>query len=355
MLKNIFKNKLMIGFICLLALGLLSISGLAINQSLRKKEMSKSGTENGVYVQKQIIFALWGSDKGRIGLYEENMGAGRTGEDSFFRGGPTNIAFDKNSNIYIGDSVNKRIVKFDNKGQYLTSILVAKDDNIFLSQFQVEDGDIYVLETIVNERKVAISHTLQQYNDKGKVINSNQLSEQIDFAFGELHIRNGNIYMVDPHGSQLNYIGSKSEIFSLSEQQRSYRGIPMRDGITYLYYGPTDDDKEYRIRLFDKFGAEKDRVNIQIPRGLVAIDTDKEDSIYLIADLSEHPYTDSNPRIEIYKYTRDGVLLANIKSYGEYWTLTRRKVEIDDSGNIYHFLTKKDGVYVIKWEKTTGQ
>jgi DNA-binding beta-propeller fold protein YncE len=71
--------------------------------------------------EKAIIQAAWGSGKGEIGEVPERLE--KTPGESI-----NPIAVDSKGNIYVGDSVNYRILKFDLNGNYLSEINIKKFD-----------------------------------------------------------------------------------------------------------------------------------------------------------------------------------------------------------------------------------
>lgn len=69
-----------------------------------------------------ILQVQWGNGKGEIGEVPNRLGAGTPGESI------NPIAVDSKGNIYIGDSVNYRVLKFNGKGEYLSEINLNKYD-----------------------------------------------------------------------------------------------------------------------------------------------------------------------------------------------------------------------------------
>ncbi|MEW6104708.1 MAG: hypothetical protein AB1630_13020, partial [bacterium] len=84
------------------------------------------------------------------------------------------------------------------------------------------------------------------------------------------------------------------------------------------------------------------------------ISVDKEGSLYLFLDTTW--IGASEWRLEVYKYSKEGKLLARVKLSIDELDFTDRyggqkdRIAIDRDGNIYQLLPKENGVYVYKWE-----
>lgn len=343
MSRNVLGSKLAIVLISLLALGLVSIVGWTIVQ------------KSEGYTQKEIIFAPWGSGRSAIGVIEERTN--EAGFDYTWRGGPTNIDTDKDGNIYIGDSVNKRIAKYSEQGELIQNVSVARESSASLNQFQVDQkGNIYTVESTVNEKRAIVRQRLAKYDSTGRLLNYIDISQltlqrpYLDY----LTIKGDDIYLHTAFWRQAVRIGSvRGQLRVLSGAEHLTKGMPLESS-AHLYYGPLKGDNAYRLRVFDQNGMETSILDVRIPNAIVGFATDKYRNIYLIADLTDHPHRDllasSELRIEIHKYDSNSKLLDSIESYGEYWTMVNRKIEVDDQGNIYQLSTNQDGLSVVKWE-----
>jgi hypothetical protein len=108
------------------------------------------------YVSKEIIAADWGKELGKIGIY--------TSEKEIL--GPVAMDVDREGNIYIFDSVNWRVVIYNNKGSY-TSTVNLEEDKIRepyrggRGKIKVDsEGNMYIRSWPL----------LRKYNSKGKLV-----------------------------------------------------------------------------------------------------------------------------------------------------------------------------------------
>ena len=78
--------------------------------------------ENGIKIIKNPKEPLYGEIKFEL---EEDLSIGREDDENYLFYRAMDIVQDSEENIYIADSRNFRVQKFDNKGQYLLSTLLT--------------------------------------------------------------------------------------------------------------------------------------------------------------------------------------------------------------------------------------
>lgn len=95
--------------------------------------------------------------------------------------------------------------------------------------------------------------------------------------------------------------------------------------------------KEIIMQTTDYFGA------------VLFLRQDNERAIYVE---TERITPDNYVHLEVRKYNPyTNNLLAVIELPNDYFTEVNKTIHVDGAGNIYHFLTTKDGVKITKWEE----
>jgi hypothetical protein len=150
--------------------------------------------------KKVIVKANFGSKKGEIGKAPIDP------EDQTYGGSINPIAVDSKGNIYIGDSVNHRIQKFDSKGNFLSEvklneiawpiindIAIDKNDNIFVAfNHDTRIRKFASTGMLISIIDLSDAGTLE-IDKSGKV----RLDEKGIFSINRLLVdNNGNIYVL---------------------------------------------------------------------------------------------------------------------------------------------------------------
>ncbi|MEK9149529.1 MAG: hypothetical protein AAB267_05725, partial [Candidatus Desantisbacteria bacterium] len=128
-----FKEKVMKGAICLGVMGMLLSSGLALGKKPAKDGQDEAAEQKGtqtveaqqrekgtqatkeIYVPKEILSLSWGTGNYQVGVQK--------GPEIEFVG-PQEVRIDKKGNILILDTINGRILKYSNKGKFISSIKI---------------------------------------------------------------------------------------------------------------------------------------------------------------------------------------------------------------------------------------
>lgn len=141
--------------------------------------------------------------------------------DSVFSN-PSDLYVDEKDNIYIADTGNNRILKFNKDGKYIAEFTCNGKFSSPQSVFVTENGDIYVSDTL-NERIVHLS-------DKGEYIEefvkpeTELLGEDVSFQIGRLGltsqgylytIHGQNFMMIDANNEFKGFVGDNKLGFSL--------------------------------------------------------------------------------------------------------------------------------------------
>jgi hypothetical protein len=296
------------------------------------------------YISKTLITAKVGDGPGEIGIFVAPEVRPIV---------PTTIALDGEGSIYIFDAVNRRVVKYDSEGNFVSNIALnppmpVKDmcigDNRAI--YLLDGGGLFV----------------RQYNQKGELVleyarpdwvvyfrsisldNEGNLQAQVaELGFVAKDVR---AILADAR-RVVAVLGNSREVFDREQQLGASRPGILLGGDTWVSgYGRSDDGKA--MLIFDERGTSILRLPIP-DTDAVTLDTwaDKGGNLYFVMSmlrLSEIPD-------EMYKFDQGGNLLAHFPVPAPYYAYPERRFVVDDVGNIYHLLPLKDEVQVIKWEK----
>ncbi len=268
--------------------------------------------------------------------------------------GPKKFVVDSKENIYIGDSANHRIQKFDPKGnlllvieeiKYVSTMIVDFKDNLIVG----DGGDC-----------------IKKFNSKGELLLKFGEEGKYGEKGGDKQFLNiitisvdpeGNIYVEDRTGPTKKPIcGCRIRKFSpKGELIKDFEGVSRKDS------PPLFDKKGNRYKiLFEKVRRGVNRYSalqkinsqgvivLQIDHGFL-IGVDAKQNIYL--------YGSTRSRREILKYDKEGnlgerILLPSLKKeIGKFTT----RLQMDPNGNIYdmevfYMSGPKQGVKVIKYQ-----
>jgi len=256
------------------------------------------------YVNKEILFLPWGDGKGEVGLREVQVdlsGSARGGGIETVRYGPLKIEVDKDGNIYIWNEVWGKLDSWEKE--------VKRIDNPYVHK--------YVKEKITKGKEI-----IERY----------RYAESISLKKTE----------------------KKPFLIDKFETSYRYEFIKRKEPTPFAY---TYDDKEWivGVRILDE--SNKALGEIMYDRyHLKPFTIDKKGNMYLLVDTTQAVGAGPEDwRVEIYKYNKEGKFLAKINLLTDRdWTNSsdgqRDQITIDKEGNIYQFLSKNDGVHILKWE-----
>ncbi len=157
------KNKLAFTpAICFLA----SLAFLVANQGQNPRWEGTIEEENGIQVIKNPTEPLYGEITFDL---EEDLSIGNEEDENYMFYKIKDIEVDIEGNIYIVDSGNQRIQKYDAKGNYLQTIGKAGQgpsefDTPREIQIDEKTGDLFVNDKL---------RTIKRFNDKGEYLNKN--------------------------------------------------------------------------------------------------------------------------------------------------------------------------------------
>ena len=248
---------------------------------------------------------------------------------------PRSMAFDSKGNIYVADTDNHRIQKFDSNRIYQLSFgMFGVRDGEFNSPHDItidSDDNIYVADT-GNDR-------IQKFNSDGVFLSKfgvyGDKKGEFDFPRGITLDASGNIYVADTGNDRIQKFNSdgvyKSEFGTLGDKKGEFdfpRDIAL-DSSGNIYVVDTGND---RIQKFNSDGVYQSEFGthggkegeFDVPRGMAL---DPTGNIY-VADTDNH---------RIQKFNSDGVYQSEFgvrgDKSGEF--ISPHGIVFDHSGNIY--------------------
>ncbi|MBC8459218.1 MAG: hypothetical protein H8D67_14585 [Deltaproteobacteria bacterium] len=287
------------------------------------------------YKSIELIRASWGDSKGEVGLSEKIPEAGGPY-------GPESFDVDEKGNIYLLDTRNMRVIKYDQNGKYLYSFSFTGGAT---QDILVKDNLLYILNLT--------NFGILTYKTTGEFVNRHRLPNQAI----QLHARKGPIVGID--------FDNANNLMLETANQKFYRLTG--EGIEYAYQGKKDRNREvyYLVRkLNNREGVieilrsdESELKTIKFsapPSGLGSLDiigTDNFGMIYLKMEL-----TWPKSGYIVNKYDSGGVLISTIdllqplKQIPFYTPISPyRDIRVNEKGDIYMLYTTQNHVGIMKY------
>jgi len=305
--------------------------------------ISTTRAEMEIYIPKELVTASWGTSEKDIGLTE--------GRPPY--GGPQAITVDRGGNVYILDTVNYRVKKYDNHGNFKKNI--PYNQNIGAIDMCVgNDGSIYLLNSL--------DYSVYQYNLTGEVLRQYPKPEwlyqitRIDIDKNNNLVAGGLLETSEPDRPLEKVtvlLGTKSEVFSeLRQKATQKRGRFYRGGIAYTHLEGINE-KEGTFRVINENRQVIAELPIETSKPIAAVpffDTDLNGNIYIVLETFLDSYT-TKISSQVRKYNREGQLIAQFELPDGFYTVPARRVVVDDPGSLYLLLPLEHQVKVIKWHQ----
>ncbi len=276
------------------------------------KATSEPGKDDGLssssaqetYKSVVLLDIPWGSESSQVGLFEHK------GLDAGPNQVPQSFDVDKDGNVFILDSVNMRVVRYNPKGKFLGSFPVGVRDDIRIAP----DGSLYLLGYG--------QHVVLHYSDDGKLLERIPIPREIEEpfiglyfdAFGRLMI--GHIEWEKPTGK--NRVERYSLLRSNGATLHSYDGMPSSAAMTFYAYFANDRLKGI-MRVYDSTNTLKETINLDFPSVL----REKQPYVYFMGvDRREYLYFYASVESEnvkgsedvLLKYDQKGALVASVSA-----------------------------------------
>ena len=258
---------------------------------------------------------------------------GVSGDDNVHFGqrwdGPNNIAVDSTGNVYVADTGNDRVQKFNNSGSYLTTLGSSGSGNY---QFDCPDGvsvdasgNIYAADSC--------NHRIQIYNGALTYIGRIGVTDvpggdnsHFNHPWGVDVDSSGRVYVADGDNQRVQKCSGSGTTWTCA----TFAGTTGEGGDDFAHFDtPRDvavdiqgrvyvaDAWNNRVQVFDTSGAYLTTIGGEWGsesgrfRGALGLDVDKEGNVY-VADKDNH-------RIQKFAPGVPGWLQVNINGFGDRW------------------------------------
>jgi hypothetical protein len=283
-------------------------------------------------VSEVVVDVKWGSEPGMVGIYDP-------AEPERMARGPSEIAVDREGNIYILDYINGRINKYDRSGTFMTELSIPA------VYFVIgRDERIYTLGG--PGRRVGI------YEKDGHCIGSYDCSHSWNSLCAEMKLSTP--YMdTDGQGNPV-VISYPNHIFEMEFEESTCTLVPRErtlgvQGITWPWV-EVRRNKDEEITL-KREGSKNEEIALSPPEGVTMglWWSDKDENLYFVG-CSSKTWQDGR----ILKYNKTGGLIDSIplpspKQHERMSPDGHKFRAFDETGNIYQLITSHEGVKIMKW------
>lgn len=323
-------------------------------EDIKKEESDLTGLEE-TYIASKIITVSWGNRENQIGIHNPSeKESGDLGENY----GPQSFDIDKSGHIYILDTVNARVIQYNQNGIYLNNFLIA---NITPDDIRVHGDKIYIFDYG--------THAIFKYTISGKLLNKYTIPKEIDEPYKGINIDYVGNLMIEKRektGGQ-----TISRFFQISEKgtknkTNNYIGHQAKNCIDYFLFSPKESTPlKSVINILNHEGVLKKKIILRLPEFknndehyVYFYGLDDETNIYLkvaYENLRKRGWEEI-----ILKYTVGGELMAlvnltaPIEINGEVpspYTLPFVRHRIMANGDIYYMFPLKHVFQIIKYAK----
>jgi hypothetical protein len=337
-------SMIILFFLVLLAVLVLTLKAMDKQRNAPVVKEQNALVEQQQYEQKILIDARWGNSQDEFGL--------RTGRE-IEPLGPLTFALDEGGNIYVFDTVNRQVKKFNKEGGFEKNVV----SNVFGTAIFIDANEnLYLLK----------GHSVKQFSRNGDPVASYEIAKDIDliegYGEGVFRDKEGKLYV---NRIQTRYcIGKPTktemkaglaislfELLSPNKQVGSETfGMPGSEPNSYFAVEWLNNHRA-SIKILDTAGITTKKISMEttdVFGGILFLGQDQQGAFYIE---TERITVDNYVHLEIRKYSLKGDMLTKIEFSNDYFTTVYKKIDIDNQGNIYHFLTTPNGVRLTKWEQ----
>jgi len=332
------RRQMLVSGALALATGLIMIAGLSARAEMEQYEPD-------------VILSLpWGNGPNEIGYAKDGPE-----DQEGLRWGPSAIALDRNGNIYILESVNRRVKVFDQTGKLLKNFPIKRTPSDIYVDIH---GNIWGLD--------GADPKIYKYTPDGTHIETicYQLNKDIRGGLRKIDVQDGKIYALGFYDYASEFEVKHVKIIGKGEEGEDVKSATLERIDRFLprsrnYYRIEKiSDQISKFVISDRSSrvlASIEFTRIYPYEGIDFLSEDKSGNVYLIilcsiekGDYRLHFYS------EIWKCTPSGKLVAKIGPiFRTFYTHAEGQwLVVDDIGNVYQLTTEKEGVKVIKWSKS---
>lgn len=249
------------------------------------------------------------------------------------RRGPESFSNDAEGNLYICDTVNRRIQLFSPNGSYLYEISLRggmEANDIAVDKF----GNIYVYDDMQGE--------LYQYDKKGEFLSTIVVDLKRWESRGPMHIIDDMIYMrsSDQEDIPIGRIVMGSLVPPTADDllQPPAKGIHGFSG--RRYFVELVRMEKGIIKIIDKEGNITESIDLPL-KGIVSLrflQEDKKGNFYIQTERVDN----AKIVLEVHKFSAYGTHLTTVLiPENDYSSWSVKLLSLDENGNIYQFLPAK--------------
>lgn len=322
--------------------------------------------EMETYQAEIFIEAEWGNGKGEVGI--ESFGGDESSTGLLY--GPQSFDVDDSSNhLFILDSINERIIEYDENGKYLRDFLIGIGAT---TDIKIKDEYIYILSFG--------SDAVYKLDMSGEILDSYSLpGKNPGMGNGGIEFdENGNIMVeINIDG----YYDEESRFYEIGKngdewKTNSYNGNISRDKKGFYFTGGTDWPTR-TVQIKNRMGSIQKEFAVKLSKRAYVYyrGCDDEGNIYLDIGYEYGSIWDNDSYIDhfIWKYNKKGRLIMEIdrsiplqklfkkpkeeiltveSGYNGYYTQEFKRMRITNSGDIYWMTTfENEGLKIFKYSQ----
>jgi len=319
------------------------------------------------YEAEIFIEAEWGDGEGEVGI--ESFGGDEGGTGLIY--GPQSFDInDRTGYLYLLDSINERVIEYDDKGKYLRDFLIGIGAT---TDIKIKDEHIYILSFG--------SDAVYKLDMSGKILETYLITPGKNPGIGTGGIEfdeNGNIMVeINVDG----YYDEESRFYEIGKngdewKNNSYNGYISRDKKGFYFTGGTDWPTR-TVQIKDKSGKIQKEFPVKLSKRAYASyeGSDGEGNIYLSIGYEYGSIWDDDYYIDdfFWKYNEGGEFLSEIdqnmplqklfkkpkeeilivkSGYNGYYAREFRRIRITNNENIYWMATfESEGLKIFKYSQ----
>jgi len=277
------------------------------------------------YTPKELIKLKWGKLENQAGILKLPN----------FYYGPQSFTIDRNGNIYLLDSINRRVKVYDKNNRFIKEIPII---NSRAEDILIEDNLFFILDTP--------SNSITKYDFEGRVLENIKIPYEIELITG-IFKDNKDILTIET---------AREETFKIIKEDKEFKfiknetlGIQPQNSEAF-YYTEKIDGKTGVLKIFEPKGLKEIYYRPDPDKVLgtiifAGIDKSKK-NIYVVVEELEGFKVDR----KIVKYSPDGVLQTSFSLPINNYTFFFKDLRVTDDGKILFLSSTQEEVKVSSFE-----